>query len=104
MIAYWHGGGFVVADLDVYDASPRALAEEILPKLPDADGRSLVATILGTMISFALVRYRFRGRSVLLALITVPFVLPTVVVPHEHVYDKDGVQGAKFYLTNNFNE
>lgn len=28
VIAYWHGGGFVVADLDVYDASPRALADE----------------------------------------------------------------------------
>lgn len=28
VIAYWHGGGFVIADLDVYDASPRALATE----------------------------------------------------------------------------
>jgi acetyl esterase/lipase len=28
VIAYWHGGGFVVADLDTYDASPRALADE----------------------------------------------------------------------------
>jgi acetyl esterase len=28
VIAYWHGGGFVIADLDVYDASPRALADE----------------------------------------------------------------------------
>jgi acetyl esterase len=28
VIAYWHGGGFVVADLDAYDASPRALADE----------------------------------------------------------------------------
>lgn len=28
VIAYWHGGGFVIADLDVYDASPRALAKE----------------------------------------------------------------------------
>lgn len=27
VIAYWHGGGFVIADLDVYDASPRALAK-----------------------------------------------------------------------------
>ena len=28
VIAYWHGGGFVIADLDVYDASARALAKE----------------------------------------------------------------------------
>lgn len=28
VVAYWHGGGFVIADLDVYDASPRALAKE----------------------------------------------------------------------------
>ena len=27
VIAYWHGGGFVIADLDVYDATPRALAK-----------------------------------------------------------------------------
>lgn len=26
LLAYWHGGGWVIADLDVYDASPRALA------------------------------------------------------------------------------
>ena len=28
MIVYWHGGGWVIADLDTYDASARALAEE----------------------------------------------------------------------------
>lgn len=27
VIAYWHGGGFVIADLDTYDATPRALAK-----------------------------------------------------------------------------
>lgn len=27
VIAYWHGGGFVIANLDVYDATPRALAK-----------------------------------------------------------------------------
>ena len=26
LIVYWHGGGWVVADLDTYDATPRALA------------------------------------------------------------------------------
>lgn len=28
VIAYWHGGGFAIADLDVYDATPRILAKE----------------------------------------------------------------------------
>ncbi|WP_221392599.1 alpha/beta hydrolase [Dyadobacter sp. NIV53] len=28
MIVYFHGGGFVIADLDVYDASARGLAEQ----------------------------------------------------------------------------
>ncbi|MET0464828.1 MAG: alpha/beta hydrolase [Chitinophagaceae bacterium] len=28
VIVYYHGGGWVIADLDVYDASPRALAEQ----------------------------------------------------------------------------
>jgi acetyl esterase/lipase len=27
VIVYWHGGGWVIANLDVYDASPRALAK-----------------------------------------------------------------------------
>lgn len=28
VVAYWHGGGFVIANLDTYDASARALAKE----------------------------------------------------------------------------
>jgi acetyl esterase/lipase len=28
MIVYWHGGGWVIADLDTYDATPRALAAQ----------------------------------------------------------------------------
>lgn len=27
VVVYWHGGGWVIADLDSYDASPRALAK-----------------------------------------------------------------------------
>ena len=26
VLVYWHGGGWVIADLDTYDATPRALA------------------------------------------------------------------------------
>lgn len=29
LIVYYHGGGFVIADLDVYDASARGLAEQV---------------------------------------------------------------------------
>ena len=29
VIVYYHGGGFVIADLDVYDATPRALANAV---------------------------------------------------------------------------
>lgn len=27
VVVYWHGGGWVIADIDTYDASPRALAK-----------------------------------------------------------------------------
>ena len=46
--------------------------------------QAVVSTVLTVVIAmpgaYVVARYRFRGRSVLLALITVPFVLPTVVV------------------------
>lgn len=41
---------------------------------------TLVATLLGTMISFALVRYRFRGRSTTNLLIFLPMATPEVVL------------------------
>jgi spermidine/putrescine transport system permease protein len=41
---------------------------------------TLVATLLGTMISFALVRYRFRGRSTTNLLIFLPMATPEVVM------------------------
>lgn len=41
---------------------------------------TIVATILGTMISFALVRYRFRGRSTTNLLIFLPMATPEVVM------------------------
>lgn len=39
-----------------------------------------VATVFGTMIAFALVRYRFRGRSTTNALIFLPMATPEVVL------------------------
>lgn len=41
---------------------------------------TLVATVLGTMIAFALVRYRFRGRSSTNLLIFLPMATPEVVL------------------------
>ena len=41
---------------------------------------TLIATLLGTMISFALVRYRFRGRSTTNLLIFLPMATPEVVM------------------------
>jgi spermidine/putrescine transport system permease protein len=41
---------------------------------------TLVATLLGTLIAFALVRYRFRGRSTTNLLIFLPMATPEVVM------------------------
>jgi len=41
---------------------------------------TIIATILGAMISFALVRYRFRGRSTTNLLIFLPMATPEVVM------------------------
>ena len=41
---------------------------------------TIIATVLGTMISFALVRYRFRGRSTTNLLIFLPMATPEVVM------------------------
>jgi spermidine/putrescine transport system permease protein len=41
---------------------------------------TLIATVLGTMIAFALVRYRFRGRSSTNLLIFLPMTTPEVVM------------------------
>ena len=39
-----------------------------------------LTVVIGLLPAYVLARYRFPGRSVVLALVTVPFVLPTVVV------------------------
>ena len=41
---------------------------------------TLIATLLGTMIAFALVRYRFRGRSTTNLIIFLPMATPEVVM------------------------
>ncbi|MER7757619.1 ABC transporter permease [Kitasatospora sp. NPDC097643] len=41
---------------------------------------TLGATVLGTMVAFALARYRFRGRSATTAMIFLPMAMPEVVM------------------------
>ncbi|MBM3723536.1 MAG: ABC transporter permease, partial [Actinobacteria bacterium] len=41
---------------------------------------TIVATILGTMISFALIRYRFRGQLVTNSMIFLPIATPEVIL------------------------
>ncbi|MCO5315218.1 MAG: ABC transporter permease [Solirubrobacterales bacterium] len=41
---------------------------------------TLIATILGTLMAFALIRYRFRGRSVTNVMVLLPMTMPEVVL------------------------
>lgn len=43
-------------------------------------GSSLVATLLGTMVSILLLRYKFRGQSILVGLAVLPLIVPYVVL------------------------
>lgn len=43
-------------------------------------GSSLAATILGTMASILLLRYKFRGQSILVGLAVLPLIVPYVVL------------------------
>jgi sulfate/thiosulfate transport system permease protein len=60
-----------------------ATSERALASYRITFGASLVAalvnTVLGTVVAWALIRYRFPGRSLLDAIVDVPFALPTAV-------------------------
>jgi spermidine/putrescine transport system permease protein len=43
-------------------------------------GSSLTATVLGTMVSILLLRYKFRGQGILLGLAVLPLIVPYVVL------------------------
>lgn len=60
-------------------AEPRTL-RVIGQTLAQAGAGTLLSVVLGLPAAFALYRVRFAGQSTLRALLTVPFVLPTVVV------------------------
>jgi spermidine/putrescine transport system permease protein len=43
-------------------------------------GSSFAATLLGTMVSILMLRYRFRGQNILVALAVLPLIVPYVVL------------------------
>ena len=43
-------------------------------------GSSLAATILGTMVSILMLRYKFRGQNILIALAVLPLIVPYIVL------------------------
>jgi sulfate transport system permease protein len=59
-------------------ASPRALASYRLSFGASAAGAAL-NTVFGVLVAWVLARYRFPGRSLLDALVDLPFALPTAV-------------------------
>ncbi|MFN8151623.1 MAG: ABC transporter permease [Solirubrobacterales bacterium] len=66
---YW-GDAFAISDLN----------KAMLTSLELAVIATLIATILGTMIALALVRYEFKGRRMANLLIVIPMTSPEVVI------------------------
>ena len=62
----------------LFDAEPvlRAARNSLVVAL----GSSLAATLLGTMVSILMLRYKFRGQNILVALSVLPLVVPYVVL------------------------
>ena len=58
------------------DAVLRAARNSLVVAL----GSSLAATLLGTMVSILMLRYKFRGQKILVALSVLPLVVPYVVL------------------------
>jgi sulfate/thiosulfate transport system permease protein len=59
---------------------------------------ALINTLAGTLVAWVLARYKFLGRSLLDAVVDVPFALPTSVagIALTYVYSPKGVIGAHF--------
>ena len=73
----WHG--FTLDQWKNWDGVP-ALKDAMILSLEIALVASIIATILGTLIALALVRYGFRGRGATNILIFVPMATPEVVL------------------------
>lgn len=68
--------------LDWYAAvlADDALVESARNSLVVATGSATLATVLGTLVAIAVLRFRFRGRGVLLAMAGLPLIVPFVVL------------------------
>jgi spermidine/putrescine transport system permease protein len=73
----WHG--FTLDQWKNWDGVP-ALKDAMILSLEIALIASVIATVLGTLIALALVRYGFRGRGATNLLIFVPMATPEVVL------------------------
>jgi spermidine/putrescine transport system permease protein len=71
--------GFTLDNWRNWDAVP-GLRDAMVTSLEIAAASSLVATVLGTLIALALVRYGFRGRSTTNLLIFIPMSTPEIVL------------------------
>jgi spermidine/putrescine transport system permease protein len=71
--------GFTLDNWRNWDAVP-GLREAMVTSIKIGALASLVATILGTLIALALVRYGFRGRSTTNLLVFVPMSAPEIVL------------------------
>ncbi len=60
--------------------SPSGMCHSVVVSLQIGFLATLVATLLGTLVAFALVRHRFRGRAVTSLLIFLPMATPEVVM------------------------
>ena len=68
--------------LDWYAAvlADDALVESARNSLVVATGSATLATVLGTLVAIAVLRFRFRGRALLLAMAGLPLIVPFVVL------------------------
>jgi len=66
-----------------------------LVSMQSALGAACIATVLGVMVAWVLTRYRFVGRTLLDALVDIPFALPTAIagIALSAVYAPDGLIG-----------
>ena len=64
--------------LKLFDAE--AVLRSARNSLVVALGSSFVATLLGTMVSILMLRYKFRGQNLLIALSVLPLIVPYVVL------------------------
>jgi sulfate transport system permease protein len=75
---FWRSASMTGAEFVAAVASPRALAAYRL-SFGVAFAAGLVNAVFGLAVAWVLVRYRFPGRSIVDALVDLPFALPTAV-------------------------